>query len=73
MSTLRILMSNFVVTQPNQAFNLMGSATNSSNQIRFGLGSWSTNAIGTTASIGLTGISSLASHPVLPFEIMRIA
>lgn len=72
-STLRILASNMAVTQPNQAIHLMGSATNSSNALLVGLGSWSTNAIGTTGSIGLANISSVANHPALWFQLIRQA
>jgi len=72
-STLRILASNFVITQPSQAINMLGSATNSSNQFRQGLGSWTTNAIGTTASIALSGISTSASNPIVHFQMIRQA
>lgn len=73
MSTLRILASNFVATQVNQAINLLGSATNSSNQFILGLGSYTTNQIQTTASIALANISTSASHPQLFFQMIRQA
>lgn len=73
MSTLRILGSGFAITQPNQAFNLLGSATNSSNHYRMGLGSYTTNVINTTATLPLSGISTSASHPIYPFEMIRQA
>jgi hypothetical protein len=73
-STLRILASNFVITQVNQAFNRMGVATNASNHIRVGLGSWTTNTIGHIPNnIGLASISTSASHPVMRFQLIRQA
>lgn len=73
-STLRILASNFAVTQVPASIHLMGAATNSSNHFRIGLGSWSTNSAGTTtASIGLSGISTSASNPIMLFELIRQA
>jgi hypothetical protein len=73
-STLRILASNFAATQVNQAFNVMGVATNSSNHFRQGLGSWTTNTIGTIpASIALGNISTSASNPIMPFQLIRQA
>ena len=73
-STLRILASNIVATQVNQAVNLMGAATNSSNHFRQGLGSWTTNAIGgITASIALANISTSGSNPIMVFQMIRQA
>jgi hypothetical protein len=73
-STLRILASNFVATQINQVPWLMGSASHSSVGFRQGLGSWTTNTIGTLmTAIGLANISSSASHPILPFQLIRQA
>jgi hypothetical protein len=73
LSTQRILASNFAMTQPAQSVNLMGAATNSSNLYLVGLGSWSTDVIATTASIGLANISRGANNPVLNFEMIRQA
>lgn len=73
-STVRILASNVVLTQPAHSINVLGSASNSSNLYRIGLGMWSTNSIGTTtSSIGLAGISRSASNPVMAFEMIRQA
>jgi len=47
-STVRILASNFAVSQPAQSINVMGAATSSSALFPLGQGDWSTNSIGTT-------------------------
>ena len=73
-STLRILASLHSMSQPNLALNLMGSATNSSNHYRQGIGSWTTNSAGTLVSqVALSHISTSASHVVLPFQLIRQA
>ena len=73
-STVRILASMFSLSQPNMAINLMGSATNSSNHFRQGIGSWTTNSAGTLLSaIALSNISTSASHILIPFQMMRQA
>lgn len=73
-TTVRILASNFAMSQPAQSFNLMGSATNSSNLFPIGQGNWSTNSIGTTTgSIGLANISRRLSNPILFFDMIRQA
>jgi hypothetical protein len=66
-----ISFSNWAVTQPNVAIAPMGAATNSSVQLALGLGSFTTNAIGTTASLDLSNISSSASQPIIPFQMIR--
>lgn len=74
MSTVRILGSNFAVSQPAQSINLMGSATSSSNLFPVGGGDWSTNSIGTTTgSIALANLSRRASNPILYFDMIRQA
>ena len=74
MSTLRILGSNIIVSQPAQSINLLGVATNSSNLYHMGLGNWSTNSIGTTtASIALSQLSRRATNPILNFQMIRQA
>lgn len=73
-STVRITCGNVAATQINAAWNLMGAATNSSNHFRNGLGSWSTNSIGTIMnSIALANISTSASNPILLFQMIRQA
>ena len=73
-STMRFLASNFVATQLNQAFALMGSATNSSVHFRNGLGSYTTNTIATVmSSIALANISTSASNPIMVFQMIRQA
>jgi hypothetical protein len=65
--------SFIAVSQVNSQFNRMGSTTNSSNGILFGLGSWTTNSIGaTTSSINLANVSTSASGNHLYFRMVRI-
>jgi hypothetical protein len=74
LSTQRILASNFAVQQPSRSYNLMGVATNSSNLYVEGLGSWSTDTVGTTtASIGLSQLSRVAANYVPNFQLIRQA
>ena len=54
--------STIVLSQVNTAIGALGAANNASHQLQIGLGSWSTNAINTTSSIGLAAISSVASQ-----------
>jgi len=63
------------VSQINANIAAMGTASNNStNPMRNGLGYWSTNANGSSSSsLGLTGISSVANQPLLPFQIIREA
>ena len=61
------------ITQPNIAFGNFGVATASSNALQWGVGSFTTNAIGTTASIPLSAISSSSSHLRPPFQMVRMA
>lgn len=73
-STVRILASNFAVSQPAQSINVMGAATNSSHLFPVGAGDWSTNSIGTTTgSIQLAALSRRASNPIIYFDMGRIA
>lgn len=69
---LRISNSQVVISQINSAVPLMGQTTHGSVQLQPGVGSVSTNAIGTTASLGFSNISSSASHPLMPFEFIRL-
>lgn len=73
MTGLKLSVSNLIVTQANTAFNIWGSATNSSNQLLLGLGSMNPSAINTTAAFDLSLVSSGASHPMLPFQGIREA
>jgi hypothetical protein len=66
-------MSNIVLSQTNQAIGNLNAATNSSLQLQLGLGSWSTNAIQTSASIALSNISSVASQLRPYFQMIRQA
>lgn len=66
-----LTFSNWAVSQVNTAIGHMGAGTNSSVEFAVGLGSFSTNAIGTTASLDLSNISSSASNPVIPFQMIR--
>jgi hypothetical protein len=61
------------VSQVNSNFNLMGSTTNSTNGIQFGLGSWTTNSLGgTVSSINLNAVSTSASGMRMFFNMVRI-
>ena len=55
-------MSNIVLSQTNQAIGYFGGGANATIHLQSGLGSWTTNAIQTTASIGFASISSSASQ-----------
>lgn len=62
------------VSQTNSAIANLGAATNNTLQLQPGLGSWSTNTNGsTTSSMGLSGISSMASQVRLSFAFVRQA
>jgi hypothetical protein len=63
------------ISQVNANIAQMGVSSNMSTAgMRNGLGYWSTNAIGSSSSsLGLTGISSVANQPLLPFQIIREA
>lgn len=63
--------SVYMMSQLNTAVGNLGAATNSSLQPQAGLGSWTTNVTGTTASIALASISSSASHPRPYFQLIR--
>lgn len=65
------MATTIALSQMNAAIGNLGAATNSSLQLQIGLGSWSTNAINTTASIALSGISSVASQLRPYFQIIR--
>jgi hypothetical protein len=69
---LRLSNSMVGATQINSAIPLFGQTTHGSVQLQLGIGSFSTNAIGTTASLGFSNISSSASHPLLPVQLIRI-
>jgi hypothetical protein len=71
MTNLRISFSNIAVTQANISMGHFGNNTNASIQYGAGLGSVSTNAINTTASLGLSNISSSASHVKNWFQLIR--
>ncbi len=69
----QISLSTFMVSQPNLSINIPGVAANSSNALQPGLGSFTTNAIGTTASVAFANISSQASHLMPYFQGIRQA
>jgi hypothetical protein len=64
--------SAYGVTQINSNFGEMNAATTATQQLQHGIGSFSTNATATTASMGLSNISSSASHPLLYFQMIRV-
>lgn len=71
------LTSNMTVINITQASinaNPFNSAANSTNGLQLGLGVYTTNSSGgTTNSIPLNGISTVANQPVIPFQIIRQA
>jgi hypothetical protein len=71
MTNLRISFSNIAVTRANISLGHFGNNTNASIQYMPGCGSFSTNAIGTTASLGYSNISSSASHVFPWFQMHR--
>lgn len=73
LSNMRVTASNLALTQVNLTFGEFGNANAASVQGQFGLGSYSNVAVGTTASIGLSEISSSASHAVPYLSFGRIA
>src|SRR5437867_83319 len=66
-------VSSLAISQANTTIANLGAATNSTWQFQPGIGSWSTNAINTTASIGLASISSSASQNRPYFQMIRQA
>jgi hypothetical protein len=73
LSGARLVHSHWGMSQPNNAFGQFGVANNASIQLVSGIGSFSTNAIATTASLGFSNISSSASHVVPYIQFMRVA
>ena len=69
----RMLLSYLVLSQPNITMASFGTTSNSSIQIRPGIGSYSIAAGATTASLEMSRISSSASHVVPMLQLMRIA
>jgi hypothetical protein len=66
-------MTNIGLSQVNANFNLMGT-TASTNGLQLGLGVYSASATGaTSASIGLSQISTAASQIRFPFQLIRLA
>ncbi len=73
-SNIGLGISAMIVTQHNSSIGVPNQASNSSNHLVPYLGSWSTNSLGaTTSSIGKASISTLGSHPVAVFQIIREA
>lgn len=70
---LRLSNSCIVASQINSNVPAMGQVANASSQWLFGLGSFTTNAINTTASLDFSNISSMASNPLMALQIMRFA
>lgn len=64
--------SAYYMTQTNQAFGVAGS-TNLTSGAMLGAGQFSTAGGGTTANLPLSAISSIATHPLLCFQLLRSA
>jgi len=69
----RLVHSHWGVTQPNNTFAEFGNANNASIQMMPGLGSFTTNAIGTTSGFHISKVSSSASHVMPLITFARIA
>jgi hypothetical protein len=67
------VMSNYGVSQPNLQFGTIGDATQNSVGLYPGLGSFSTAGGGTTASLGLTAVTTSSAHNKMFFQMIRIA
>jgi len=65
--------SIFVATQINSNFAAFGAASNVSTQgLSLGLGAYSATAAGATSNaIAISAIQTQASHPVVPFQLIR--
>jgi hypothetical protein len=69
MSNWRYNNSNFGVSQINSSFANMG--TTAASPLQIGLGSFSVNAGTTTSTVTVSNISSAASQPKIPFQMVR--
>ncbi len=68
-----ISCSTQIVTQSNAAMGDLGAAVPASQMFQLGVGSFSTNAIGTTASLDLTNVTRSANVPLLQMVFARQA
>ncbi|CAB4121826.1 Parallel beta-helix repeat [uncultured Caudovirales phage] len=67
-------INNIINTQANSAFNAMGVSNAVSANLYLGLGAYSASATGaTTNQIALSLVSSAASQPRFPFQLIRLA
>lgn len=67
--------STIGISQSNISWGVPGNATSASdNQLKPGLGIWTTNSlVGSTSSIALSQVSNVASNPVMAFSMIRQA
>lgn len=67
-------MTVYNITQASIAVGQFGGVIGSTDGLQLGLGAYSTNSSGgTTNSMSLGGISTIANQPVIPFQIIRQA
>lgn len=71
LTRLNMSISNIGVSQSGFALGHWGNNTNASVHIMPGLGSFTTNAIGTTASLGYSNISTSAGNNIFWFQFHR--
>lgn len=71
LTQLNMSISNIGVSQSNFALGHWGNNTNASVNIMPGLGSFTTNAIGTTAALGYSNISSSAANNIPWWQFHR--
>jgi hypothetical protein len=71
-SNMSLATSAYAYSQPNLTVSPMGTANNASNQLQYGMGSFSTAGGGSTSSIPFANISSSSSHNQLFFTLARI-
>lgn len=69
----RVSFNPFVSLGVTDPLANMGQATATSNALKLGQGSFTSNAAGIPAALALNAISSHASNAVLPFQMIRLA
>jgi hypothetical protein len=73
-SNIGLGISALMITQHNSSIGVPNQASSASNHLVPYLGLWSTNSLGgTSSSMAKSLVSTLASHPVVAFQIIREA
>jgi hypothetical protein len=66
-------MSQYGASMPNLQFGTMGDATQNSVGVFPAHGSFTTAGGGTTASLGVTAVTTTSAHNRMMFQFIRIA